>query len=79
MQRLRMTSWRCQKTAEPSRNDAPERLKGSDTNPQRLTPIRHLSGEEIIYAERQTMLKSGLHHVIQNSLSVKLRNHLPYG
>ncbi len=25
------------------------------------------------------MSKSGLYHVIQNSLSVKLQNHLPYG
>ena len=40
VQQLRMTSWRCQKTAEPSRNDAPERLKGSDANPQLLAQPR---------------------------------------
>jgi len=37
-----------------------------------------IEGKKIIYAEHQTVSKSGLHHVIQNTLSVKLRNHLPY-
>lgn len=40
MQQLRMTFWKCQKTAEPSRNDTHEQLKGSDANPQLLAQPR---------------------------------------